>query len=198
MGSARRTASVMEGHGVRLRPLTDDDAAALFALTPPDAFRHFLLWPDAWTLPAFRDWMERCLFRADQIPFAVERSREGRWELAGSTSFMDVQPAHRHVEIGCTWYATEARGTAVNPACKLMLLRQAFETLDCARVTLKCDGRNEVSQRAIAKLGAVREGVLRKHRVQPDGFVRDTVYFSVIAEEWPVVRARLEARLAGA
>lgn len=197
MDRERLASTVMEGHGVRLRPLRAEDAGALFAITPPDAFRHFLLWPEAWTLPAFMAWMEGCLFKPDQAPFAVERWAGGRLELAGSTSFMDLQPAHRHAEIGCTWYAPGARGTAVNPACKLLMLRHAFESMGCVRVTLKCDGRNEVSQGAIAKLGAVREGVLRKHRVQPDGFVRDTVYFSVVEGEWPAVRAGLERRLAG-
>lgn len=182
-----------DGAGVVLRPLTMEDAGALFAITPEGTFRHFLNWPGEWTEAAFAAWMAERLFRPDQAPFAVEH----RGVLAGSTSYLDVQPAHRHAEIGCTWYAAGARGTAVNPACKLLMLRHAFESMGCVRVTLKCDGRNEVSQRAIAKLGAVREGVLRKHRVQPDGFVRDTVYFSVVEAEWPAVRERLERRLAG-
>jgi RimJ/RimL family protein N-acetyltransferase len=107
---------------------------------------------------------------------------------------MDIDPPNACVEIGATWYTPTARGTSINPACKLLLLRHAFETLGCVRVTLKCDGRNLHSQRAITKLGATREGTLRKHRIQQNGFVRDTVMFSVIRDEWPTVRAGLEAR----
>jgi RimJ/RimL family protein N-acetyltransferase len=118
--------------------------------------------------------------------------------MVGSTSYMDIDPPNRCVEIGATWYAPSHRGTRINPECKLLLLGHAFETLSCVRVTLKCDSRNLHSQAAIAKLGATREGVLRKHRIQPDGYVRDTVYFSVIAEEWPQVRQSLLDRLATA
>lgn len=193
MEPQRLRAPVLEGRAVRLRPLTVGDAGALFAITPPETFRYFLNWPRPWTEAAFAAWMQSRLFAADQIPFAVEH----HGVIVGSTSYLDVQPAHRHVEIGCTWYEPGVQGTVVNPECKLLMLRHAFESMGCVRVTLKCDGRNEVSQRAIAKLGAVREGVLRKHRVQPDGFVRDTVYFSVLEGEWPAVRERLERRLAG-
>jgi RimJ/RimL family protein N-acetyltransferase len=181
------------GRHVTLRPLTMDDGAALHAVTPAGTFRYFLNFPAGPTLDDFRVWMKDRLFGKDQSPFAVVRNVDGA--LVGSSSYMDIQPAHRHVEIGSTWYAPQVRGTAVNPESKLLLLSHAFDRLGCVRVTLKCDARNEHSQRAIAKLGAVREGILRKHRIQPDGFVRDTVYFSVTAEEWPTVRANLEARL---
>ena len=183
------------GRHVTLRPLLLDDAAALFAVTPPGTFRYFLYWPLGPTLDDFRAWLQQRAFAPDQSPFVVVRNADGA--IVGSSSYLDIQPAHKHVEIGMTWYAGAARGTAVNPECKLLLLGHAFERLGCERVTLKCDGRNEHSQRAIAKLGAVREGVLRKHRIQPDGFVRDTVYFSVIAAEWPRVREGLMARVNG-
>lgn len=184
------------GKHVTLRPLTMDDAPALHAITPPGTFRYFLNWPLGPTLDEFAEWMKRRLFAPDQSPFAVVRSADG--SLVGSSSYLDIQPAHKHVEIGCTWYTPDVRGTVINPESKLLLLDHAFGKLGCERVTLKCDGRNEHSQRAIAKLGAVREGVLRRHRIQPDGFVRDTVYFSIIASEWPAVRAGIRTRLAGA
>lgn len=114
----------------------------------------------------------------------------------GSKSYLDVAPEHLRIEIGWTWLGAPARRTAVNTECKLLLLRHAFETLGCGRVQLKTDGRNLRSQTAIARLGAVREGVLRKHVILPDGFVRDTVMFSITADEWPGVRARLEDFLA--
>lgn len=186
-------APTLVGSHVTLRPLTLDDAPALFAISPPGTHRYFLFWPEGPTLDDFRAWMQRRLFTSDQSPFAVVRRADDA--VVGSSSYLDIQPAHKHVEIGCTWYAESVRGTAVNPESKLLLLGHAFERIGCERVTLKCDGRNVLRQRAIAKLGAVREGVLRKHRVQPDGFVRDTVYFSVIAAEWPIVRDGLLARL---
>jgi N-acetyltransferase len=181
------------GKHVTLRPLTMDDARALHAITPPGTFRFFLNWPLGPSAENFAEWMQRRLFAPDQSPFAVIRNADGA--IVGSTSYLDIQPAHKHVEIGCTWYAADARGTAVNPESKLLLLDHAFGQLGCERVTLKCDGRNEHSQRAIAKLGATREGVLRKHRIQPDGFVRDTVYFSIIASEWPSVRPAVLERV---
>ncbi len=186
-------APTLVGMHVTLRPLVEADADLLFPISPPETFRHFLHWPMGPTLADFRAWVAARLFGPDQRAFVVVRNTDGA--IVGSSSYMDIQPAHKHVEIGSTWYAAEARGTAVNPESKLLLLTHAFESLGCVRVTLKCDGRNERSQRAIAKLGATREGVLRKHRIQPDGFVRDTVYFSILPDEWPLVRERLRARL---
>lgn len=132
--------------------------------------------------------------KGTRIPFAIIDQASGR--AVGSTSYLDVAPEHRRIEIGWTWLGAPARRTAVNTECKLLLLRHAFETLGCGRVQLKIDGRNLRSQTAIARLGAFREGVLRKHVILPDGFVRDTVMFSITADEWPGVRARLEDFLA--
>lgn len=101
------------------------------------------------------------------------------------------------MEIGHTWYARDSWGGTVNPSCKYLLFSYAFDTLKFNRVELKCDARNTRSRAAILKLGALEEGTLRKHMVTYDGFIRDTVYFSVVAEEWPRVRAGLESRLAG-
>jgi RimJ/RimL family protein N-acetyltransferase len=184
--------------GITLRELRPSDLPSLFSITPPETFRYFLAEPDAWTLEAFTRFAQSHLFRADQRPLAVIDHALGT--ILGSSSLMDLQPAHRHVEIGCTWYAPQARGSRVNPACKLMMLEHAFTRLfegqGAVRVTLKCDARNLHSQNAIAKLGATREGTLRRHRIRPDGFVRDTVYFSILPDEWPRVREGLLARLA--
>jgi RimJ/RimL family protein N-acetyltransferase len=113
----------------------------------------------------------------------------------GTSSYLDAQPEHRGVEIGFTWIAPAHRGTSVNPESKLLMLSHAFDEKGAERVQLKCDARNTQSQAAIARLGAVREGVLRKHRVLPDGFVRDTVMFSITRAEWPGVREGLGARI---
>ena len=111
------------------------------------------------------------------------------------TTYLDIRAPHDGLEIGWTWYAEEHRGTRVNPECKLLMLTHAFEMLKCVRVQLKCDERNMQSQRAIEKLGAKREGVLRRHGILPDGFVRNTVMYSIIDSEWPTVRSGLKARL---
>ena len=192
----------LAGRVVTLAPLAPEHEDALFALTPPDTLRHFLDWPGEWTRDAFRAWLHARSAAPGTQTFVVLDTSTGApgtpGGVLGSTAYMDINPKDRSVEIGSTWYTPSARGTRVNPESKLLLLRHAFETHGVARVTLKCDARNIVSQRAIAGIGAVREGTLRRHRRQPDGYLRDTVYFSVIAEDWPRVRALLESRLADA
>lgn len=183
----------LAGRTVTLRPLTPADAAELFSVTPRDTFKHFLSWPGEWSPAGFESWITNYLLGSAWMCFAVIHNSTGR--LVGSSSFMDILPTHRHAEIGCTWYAADARGTAVNPESKLLMLTHAFDVMRCIRITLKCNALNTVSRRAIAKLGAVEEGTLRRHRIQPDGVVRDTTYFSITDAEWPAVRSRLEQRL---
>lgn len=186
---------VLEGHGVRLEPLDERHR---------DGLREAASDPTVWTYspeakglqPAehFERWFSRSLGQvgsAQVLPFAV--SVDGR--LVGSTRFLNAEPAHRRVEVGNTWYAPAARRSRVNPACKLLLLEHAFGPLGVERLELKCDARNTPSRKAIARLGAKEEGTLRHHMVLGDGFVRDTVYFSVLSAEWPAVKAALLARL---
>jgi RimJ/RimL family protein N-acetyltransferase len=144
--------------------------------------------PGAW--PAY---LEHAL-GPDFVAWATVDRASGR--ALGSTRFGDIEPDHDRVEIGWTWIAPAFQRTAVNTEAKLLQLTYAFETLGAGRVALKTDGRNERSQAAIARLGALREGVLRRHTRLPDGHVRDTVYYSILADEWPAVKARLEERLA--
>jgi RimJ/RimL family protein N-acetyltransferase len=131
---------------------------------------------------------------ADPGRFAFAVLSDGG-RVIGSTSFYDYVPAAARVEIGFTYYARAVWGTRVNPACKLALFTQAFDEWGCARVALRADATNARSIAAITRLGAVPEGVLRSHRVRPDGTRGDTAYFSVLADEWPAVRAGLLARL---
>ena len=127
------------------------------------------------------------------LPFAV--LSEG--VVAGSSSYLDIAPADGRIEIGSTWYGDPWRGTSLNPTAKLLLLEHAFGALGATRVQLKTDARNERSRRAIAGIGASFEGILRKHSLRADGpGLRDVAMFSIIDEEWPAVRARLEARIA--
>jgi RimJ/RimL family protein N-acetyltransferase len=114
----------------------------------------------------------------------------------GSTRFLDIAPEHGRLEIGWTWIAPSHQRTAVNSEAKLLQLTYAFEELGANRVALKTDLRNERSQAAIARIGGVREGVLREQLRMPDGYMRSSVYFSILAAEWPAVKAKLEARLA--
>ena len=127
------------------------------------------------------------------MPFVIRRQSDQH--IVGTTSFFDIRKPERALEIGHTWLAPPACRTAVNTATKLLLLTHCFETLGCRRVQLKTDARNLVSQRAIERLGATREGVLRAHQLCPDGFQRDTVFYSILPAEWPAIRDRLTDRL---
>ncbi len=179
------------GHGVLLRPLQAADLPVLVALTRLEDFAHYLTWPKAWTPEGFGAWILPALGR--NWPLAVIDAVTS--ELVGCSSLMDIDPAHRSLEIGRTWYRSAARGTRVNPGCKLLLLDHAFEALGAQRVTLKCDARNAHSTRAIEKLGARPEGVLRRNRVRQDGYFRDTAMFSITRADWPGVRDGLLRRL---
>ena len=128
-----------------------------------------------------------------RLPFAIIDLKNGR--AVGSTSYLDISPSDQRIEIGWTWLGASARRTAINTECKYLLLRHAFENLGCGRVQLKCDGRNQRSQDAIERIGGLKEGVLRKHMILPDGFVRDTVMFSILAAEWPAIKTNLAAQL---
>lgn len=126
------------------------------------------------------------------LPFAV---RDADGELAGMTTYMNIDANNRRVEIGSTWYAQRVQRTPLNTECKLMLLRHAFETLDCIAVEFRTHWMNHQSRAAIARLGAKQDGVLRNHMRMPDGSLRDTVVFSIIAGEWPTIRHHLQFQL---
>jgi len=139
-----------------------------------------------------RELLDRQAHKTD-VPFAVIHLETGR--AIGSTRYLDIRPEHRGLEIGGTWYAPSYQRTAVNTECKYLLLRHAFETLGCIRVQFKADSRNERSLRALERIGAVKEGVLRRQVIMPDGYLRDSVYYSILDSEWPGVKARLEEKL---
>lgn len=126
------------------------------------------------------------------LPFTVFDA-EGR--VAGMTTYMNVDAANRRVEIGSTWYAKRVQRSALNTQCKRLLLAHAFETLDCIAVEFRTHFFNQRSRRAIERLGAKQDGILRSHQIAPNGTVRDTVVFSIIAAEWPTVKAHLDFQL---
>ncbi|MBE0698415.1 MAG: GNAT family N-acetyltransferase [Anaerolineaceae bacterium] len=123
------------------------------------------------------------------LPFSVISQASGK--AIGMTRYLNIEVHNRAVEVGGTWYVAEYQHTGVNTECKFLLFQYAFEQLDCIRVQIKTDLRNERSQRAIERIGAVREGVLRDHMILPDGVVRSSVYYSILAREWPAVKAHL-------
>jgi RimJ/RimL family protein N-acetyltransferase len=180
---------------VRLEPLEEAHREGLArAADDPQIWAHL---PHDGAGAGFDAWFDTSLRLAEagrEAVWAVRSLSDGA--LVGSTRYLAIEPAHRRLEIGYTWYAPRVWRTQVNPACKLALMRYAFETLGCNRVELKTDHLNLRSQAAIAALGATREGVLRAHMLRRDGSLRDSVYFSVVRSEWPAVRQRLTARLA--
>jgi N-acetyltransferase len=185
--------TTLNGRVVRLEPLSLEHAAGLLAAASPELFVLSPQKPDPWTADGMRAELASVLSIPDSVAFAIIHRETGA--PIGRTTYMDIRPAHRGLEIGRTWISAAHQGTAVNPESKFLMLRHAFATLGALRVQLKTDARNVHSQRAIAKLGAVREGVLRKHLVLPGGVVRDTVLFSITDDEWPAVSAGLIARL---
>ncbi len=132
-------------------------------------------------------------FKGTQLPFAVRRLDDGK--IVGCTRFYDIDLEHRNLAIGYTWYAKSAQRTAINTQCKLLLLEYAFEVMNCISVAFHTDNLNTRSQAAIERLGAQKEGVLRNHRIMPDGRKRHTHCYSIIESEWPGVRSKLEASL---
>lgn len=185
---------ILEGPTIRLEPLTLEDAPRLWPRAEPELFRHLLDAPRDASLEAFAEWVRLSLAKPDSLLFVILDRRTG--EALGTTGYLYVRARHRGLEIGLTWIARPRQGTRVNPESKLLLLRHAFEDLGAIRAQLTTDLNNLHSQKAIEKLGARREGVLRKYQIRSNGAVRDTVIYSILAEEWPQVKAGLEERLA--
>jgi N-acetyltransferase len=181
------------GKFVMLEPLEEQHHAALLkaAESDPDIWRYIPVDPDkkfASRLP----WMVTENKEGRLITFVVRRSADNA--IVGSTSYLAIQPLDARVEIGFTWYVPQAQGGPVNPECKYLLLQNAFAA-HYNRVEFKTDAKNKRSQAALRKLGAKEEGTLRGHMWMPQGYFRDSVYFSVLASEWPEVKAALERRL---
>jgi RimJ/RimL family protein N-acetyltransferase len=186
----------LEGHGVRLEPLVPEHVEAL-KLAASDG-RLWELWFTAVPEPdAVSAYIEAALAgekAGHMLAWVVRELASGA--VVGSTRYHDVMAAIDRVEIGYTWYAKRCQRTHVNTACKLLLFGHAFESLGCKVVGLRTDNFNFPSQRAIERLGAKRDGVIRHHAARRDGTVRDTFIYSVLAAEWPDVKRHLLLRLA--
>ena len=186
----------LEGHSVRLEPLSVDHEAGLAAAAADGQL--WKLWYTSVPEPAgTRGYIDAALEgqrAGHMLPWAVRDLATST--IAGSTRYHDIVPTADRVEIGYTWYAQRCQRTHINTACKLLLLMHAFDTLNCAVVGLRTDNFNFASQRAIEALGAKKDGVIRHHHPRRDGTVRDTVIYSILASEWPDVKRHLELRLA--
>jgi N-acetyltransferase len=186
---------LLEGRHVRLEPLRQEHAKDLFEATKRTDWQ--------WTLSGMRSREEvdkriadglEAEGREDAYAFAVKLREGGR--VIGSTSYLAISSKHKRAEIGSTWYIRDVWGTAVNPECKFLMLRHAFEDWGAVRIQFVTDTNNAHSQRAILKLGAKPEGTLRNFGVRPDGTPREAVHiYSIIASEWPDVKAGLESRI---
>lgn len=187
---------ILQGKFVRLEPMTEAHAPALAEIGVGQPFWDFMVYGRMETADDMKGWVQDILARAEKgsdVPFVAIHSDTGR--VAGASRYMNIMPNDRGLEIGGTWYGVDYQRTAMNTECKYLLLQHAFEKLECIRVQLKTDLRNERSQKAIERLGAVKEGVLRNHMILPDGYYRHSVYYSILDTEWRAVKKRLEDML---
>ncbi len=184
------------GKSVRLEPLNETHIPGLAAVGCDDRIWRLMRYGLIRTEQDMRVWVSQLLeglAAGTDIPFAVIQLASGR--VAGATRYMEIHPEHRGLEIGGTWYGMEFQRTAINTECKYLLLQFAFEMLGAIRVQFKADVRNNQSMRAIERIGAKREGILRFHMILPDGVRRDSIYYSILDHEWPAVKERLEGLL---
>lgn len=185
--------SVLEGDTVRLEPLGATHAQDLAEACDPEMFLFFPVFPKSFDRQGLEDYIYKRIATPLTVAYAIMDRASGK--AIGSSSFFDIRHQDKGLEIGHTWIKKEHRGTKVNPESKLLMFGHAFETCGAIRVQQKTDLRNVRSQRAMLKMGCKQEGILRHNMVMPDGYVRDSVYFSVLAEEWPEIKAGLIARL---
>jgi RimJ/RimL family protein N-acetyltransferase len=187
-------AVTLEGRGVRLEPLRREHEADLRAAAADGELwkLHFTWVPEPENTLAYIEAALADRERGTRVPWVVRELSSGR--IIGSTSYHDIIPAVRRVEIGYTWYARSWQRTRVNSACKLRLLEHAFDTLGCTVVGLRTDNLNSRSQAAIERLGARKDGVIRRQALRRDGTIRDTVMYSITEEEW---RGGIRERLMG-
>ncbi len=188
---------VLEGDHVRLEPIELRHAADLYDAGNDESIWRYKWVPMPQSLDEVRQWTEavtQSMASGNEIAYAIVSKTDRR--AIGSTRYLNISSTHRTLEIGWTWIGTKYQRTAVNTECKYLLLRNAFEQLGAVRVQFTTDGRNEKSQRAIERLGAVKEGVLRKSHMSHTGYICDSVYYSIIDDEWPAVKQRLLGFLA--
>ncbi len=190
------TPVTLQGKHVRLEPMTEAHIPGLAEIGAGQNFWDFMLYGRMDSEENMRGWVMDIISRGEKgtdQPFVVIHLASGR--VTGATRYLNIMPRDCGLEIGGTWYGTEFQRTAVNTECKYLLLSHAFETLGAIRVQLKTDLRNERSQKAMERIGAKKEGILRNHMILPDGRYRDSVFYSILDTEWPEVKMNLEAMM---
>jgi RimJ/RimL family protein N-acetyltransferase len=186
---------ILKGTKLQLEPLNNSHKNELYEIaqneslwvySPSKAFGH-----------EFNRWFDKAITHLEtgqHLPFAIRRLSDKK--IIGSTRYYNIDSAHHKLAIGYTWYMQEVWGSYVNPECKFLLLKYAFETLYANRIEFVIDSRHSRSRAAIKKIGATEEDILRHHMVLQDGFIRDSIIFSIIQPEWPTIKSKLEMRLA--
>jgi RimJ/RimL family protein N-acetyltransferase len=191
------TPVTLTGKCVRLEPMTEAHIPALAEIGAGKDFWDFMVYGRMDNEDDMAGWVRDILSRAEKgtdLPFVAVHLESGR--VAGATRYLNIMPNDRGLEVGGTWYGLDFQRTAVNTECKYLLLTHAFETLGCIRVQIKTDSLNLRSQKAIERIGAVKEGVLRNHMILPNGRTRHSVYYSILDSEWSDVKRKLEEMLA--
>lgn len=186
----------LNGKIVRLEPLSETHVKGLAIAGKDKSIWKYMLYGEPITEESMQNWVQDILKRRDSgedNPFAVIHLATNK--VIGSTRYLEMKPEHKGLEIGGTWFAVDYQRTGVNTECKYLLLKYAFEVLNCIRVQFKTDLRNLRSQKAIKRLGAVKEGILRNHMITPGGTIRDSVYYSILDGEWSQIKSDLENKL---
>jgi RimJ/RimL family protein N-acetyltransferase len=176
--------------------MTEEHIPGLSEIGVGQAFWDYMLYGNMTTEADMANWVRDILGRAARetdMPFVAIHLESGR--VAGATRYLNIMPNDKGLEVGGTWYGLDFQRTAVNTECKYLLLTHAFETLGCIRVQIKTDSLNVRSQKAIERLGAVKEGVLRNHMILPNGRIRHSVFYSILDLEWAYVKKKLEGML---
>lgn len=186
---------ILIGKAIRLEPLKIDHLQGLFEAGQDAAIWSYMP-STVRSIESMADWIEKALSNQEKgldLPFVVIDQNTG--EILGSTRFLDIAPKDRGLEIGFTWYTPRVWRTSVNTEAKYLLLKHCFETLKTIRVQFKTHHLNLASQKAIERIGGVKEGILRNHRIQEDGSIRHSVYYSILDTEWETIKERFEKTL---
>jgi RimJ/RimL family protein N-acetyltransferase len=186
----------LSGKIVRLEPLSKKHVPGLTLAGQDERIWRYLPYGNIDTREKMARLVDSLLdlkIQGNDLPFAVIHLQTD--QPVGCTRYMEISVENRKLEIGGTWYGVDYQRTGVNTECKYLLLKHAFEILGCIRVQFKTDARNHRSQKAIERIGALQEGVLRNHMILPDGHIRDSIFYSIIDTEWPMIKTKLEAML---
>ena len=184
------------GDHIQLVPLSEEYVPGLAIVGQDRIIWRYMIYGELTDEKKMLAHVRTLLKRVEQgtdMPFVVIHNQTG--QPIGCTRYLAISPEHRKLEIGGTWYGLAYQQTGANTESKYLLLKHAFETLGCVRVQFKTSTRNIRSQKALARIGARKEGVLRNHMILPDGETRDSVYYSILPDEWPVVKGLLEGKL---